>query len=266
MKTLIIFALVIYSSFAHPKMLTKDVRKALEKIKAVFSEEIKREGIVLNMKIVPAFQTSVASITPYCPHALSISERLINLENFKEQHLLKILCHEIGHIMAGAPFIEHYPFDSTELSHEGEADYFATLKCLKRIYSNDIKNQEYVKLLSSELISKIKMRGCRDAQCIRIVNIAYQTLKILEPDQVFSLEKKSNEVVEATIMMEYHPKAQCRLDTYIAGAVCPVDPYSDLVRYDQSVGVCHRAMEDPIFKLGSRPGCWFSPHDIFSYY
>ena len=63
----------------------------------------------------------------------------------------------------------------------------------------------------------------------------------------------SNEVSE---IYENHPQAQCRLDTYFAGAVCNV-PYSqDFDKKDPIAGSC---AEERGVKLGSRPHCWYHP-------
>lgn len=45
-----------------------------------------------------------------------------------------VLCHEIGHHLGGAP---KYGGFNTWGTNEGGSDYFATLKCLRRIFQND---------------------------------------------------------------------------------------------------------------------------------
>ena len=53
-----------------------------------------------------------------------------------------------------------------------------------------------------------------------------------------------------------HPDTQCRLDTYLAGALCEVADAIDVDNKDESAGVCYRALGD---STGVRPYCWFKP-------
>jgi hypothetical protein len=55
---------------------------------------------------------------------------------------------------------------------------------------------------------------------------------------------------------QYHPKAQCRLDTYFQGALCSISFGQDFSNTDQLVGACSAEAE---FEKGSRPKCWFNP-------
>ena len=52
-----------------------------------------------------------------------------------------------------------------------------------------------------------------------------------------------------------HPRSQCRLDTLLAGILCPVDPYEEFDDEDYKVAACH-ANFYPEF---SRSRCWFNP-------
>jgi hypothetical protein len=52
-----------------------------------------------------------------------------------------------------------------------------------------------------------------------------------------------------------HPKAQCRTDTYFAGAVCAKDA-GDILSDDPTVGACHSSLGDT---SGTRPLCWYNP-------
>jgi hypothetical protein len=45
-----------------------------------------------------------------------------------------VVCHEIGHLMGGMP---RYAQNRNHMSTEGQADYFAMNKCLKRTWTND---------------------------------------------------------------------------------------------------------------------------------
>ena len=60
--------------------------------------------------------------------------------------------------------------------------------------------------------------------------------------------------VDATFVK--HPIPQCRLDTYIAGALCNIDPDEPTSFLDPAVGTCAR--KDG-YEIGVRPRCWYKP-------
>ncbi len=61
-----------------------------------------------------------------------------------------------------------------------------------------------------------------------------------------------------TKMFDAHPAAQCRLDTYLAGAVCAKSKDLALSDTDPTVGTCAQENGDV---LGVRPLCWYVPFD-----
>ena len=54
-----------------------------------------------------------------------------------------MLCHELGHHLGGTPTKDSASWASTE----GQADYFATLKCLRKVFRKD-DNVTYVTQLN----------------------------------------------------------------------------------------------------------------------
>jgi hypothetical protein len=53
-----------------------------------------------------------------------------------------------------------------------------------------------------------------------------------------------------------HPATQCRLDTYIQGALCEKSYTEEIGQQDEVSGVCHGSLG---MKTGLRPRCWFKP-------
>jgi hypothetical protein len=178
-----------------------------------------------------------------------------------------VLCHEIGHHLGG------YPFSSNWAADEGSADYFSTLSCARDLW----KNQKAKNALSRELITAYPKSLC-DAQYSNEddQNLCYRTL--LGGKSLGSLlaalggtkaayETPDKKVVSSTV--HTHPAGQCRLDTYIAGALCTQDfdpsviPGKDLGSKRNSKDAeaasgrftCLRTE----FKVGPRPLCWFKP-------
>ena len=52
-----------------------------------------------------------------------------------EDTLMVVVCHELGHVLGGFPEVPDYPCPKNSV--ERQADYFATAKCLKRVFAND---------------------------------------------------------------------------------------------------------------------------------
>lgn len=50
-----------------------------------------------------------------------------------------VMCHEVGHHLAGFPMNDPAPLTRWESSNEGQSDYFASMKCFRSVYGNDTK-------------------------------------------------------------------------------------------------------------------------------
>lgn len=171
-----------------------------------------------------------------------------------EDSLMLVTCHEIGHHLGGAPKA------SSWASGEGQADYFTSLKCLRRIFA------AYPKDFDTASVPEIMVKECRKTfadefeakNCMRTkkasLNIMTLFSTINANDSAPAADQRDLNVVRRTF--HRHPKVQCRYDTLAAGAICPVDHNIDLSSRDETVGACHQKNGDA---FGLRPRCWFAP-------
>lgn len=169
-----------------------------------------------------------------------------------------IVCHEVGHILGGAP-----KYEGIEASSEGQADYFATLKCLKRVFKRDFLKSS---VLPFELPSTVQQQ-CSEAYsneedyqfCLKSAHISEQLAQLLaqltQSETMPNLQTPSDFVTRTTIINNY-PSAQCRLDTYLSGSLCNKDEKTLLDDADESLNVCN---QDEINANGYRPLCWYAP-------
>lgn len=172
-----------------------------------------------------------------------------------------VVCHELGHHIGGQPKKKSW-FGSSWASNEGQADYFATSKCLRKFMENDdnasiIADMEIPAFViekceaqfSTEkdvlLCKRGAMAGLSLADLFKDLRNLTTPLKFDTPD---------TRVVSTTD--HNHPQPQCRLDTYWNGALCDVDAYTDVSDDDYRVGTCARADG---YESGIRPLCWFKP-------
>lgn len=167
-----------------------------------------------------------------------------------------VICHEIGHQMGGAPRLDG---DTYWASIEGQSDYFATAKCLRRLWMK--KNNS--KALQGKIIPEILMQKCSEQWkaiqdrelCLRSGLAAESVAQVFASLKTFSkppkFETPDSKVVKKTD--NSHPAPQCRLDTYLAGALCEIS-YLDDLGDDEFKGACHMRSGQ---QIGLRPACWF---------
>ena len=171
-----------------------------------------------------------------------------------------VACHELGHHNGGAPKIAGW-FGNDWATNEGGADYFATLKCLRRFFAED-DNEAILKDLD---IDPVASAACtaqfsnRQDQllCLRtslagqsVANL-FQALKKETTPPTFGTPDKS----EVRRTNDNHPATQCRLDTYLAGMVCVAKESEEPSATDYKQGSCYT----PRDTIGFRPRCWFAP-------
>ncbi len=138
--------------------------------------------------------------------------------NGSEDTFALILCHETGHLYGGRPWGEEY----NKLSVEGQADYWASSVCLRKI----------LPALSDRTPSQESLVYCGgQSMCARSVD-AFLALTAQFADNR-SLPHPHLETPDETVVSTLqftHPSPQCRLDTFMAG-----------------------------FRHLPRPVCWFKP-------
>jgi hypothetical protein len=166
-------------------------------------------------------------------------------------------CHEIGHHLGGFPKEKELLWSSTE----GQADYFANLKCMKELLRGDPKNAKAFEL---------KLPGNIVRRCKKIypdeesVNICLRSTKAAEDAYKFLQAKESGKDADESLFNRFmlpvsetimrYPEITCRAETAYRGAIC--DQQGELSDTDETAGVCHKKNGD---RLGMRPACWFKP-------
>jgi len=171
-----------------------------------------------------------------------------------------VLCHELGHHLGGFPFV----FDWA--ANEGQSDYFSTLSCARQLWSDD----EEKNLKAGEAIGDYPRQLCDDAffgAAQNKINVCYRSmlgglslanlLGALGGSDAVSVGTPDIKVLAKT--NGRHPAAQCRLDTYVSGALCQSDFDFSLIpetEASSALNTCHRSSG---YRHGLRPRCWFHP-------
>lgn len=183
--------------------------------------------------------------------------------------LALVLCHEIGHHLGGAPIVMRH---DGEGSDEGQADYFATSKCMRRIFygtdqttyvqSQRNQNQSPQNRFIFQQCQRKYQRLHDQAVCARTgqasVRLTEIIANILNSENQIKINRPSLVTPDRTVqafMLEGYPSVQCRLDTLWSGALCDVDFNQPFSGTDLRVGACNIQRSDI---SGTRPACWFS--------
>ena len=133
-----------------------------------------------------------------------------------------VICHEAGHHLGG------YPFVSSWASNEGQSDYFASQSCLKNIWRDDLITnasfRESVNPVAKDQCDSIYVEKADQDLCYRTAMAGKSVADLLatlgKQDLPSFLTPDENRVMRT---YNSHPKAQCRLDTYLSGALCTVE-------------------------------------------
>lgn len=169
-----------------------------------------------------------------------------------------VICHEIGHHIGGAP--KKGPNSAPWSSNEGQADYFATLKCLRKVFEGDNNSEAIGKVKVPEIVSAECEYAPDKDICVRTSMAGLAISHVSADIRKVSLPTfETPDPAEVKETFEKHPLPQCRLDTYFQGAICQVDKEIQVSQKDPLQGTCHEAHGHT---RGLRPGCWFDPWSI----
>ena len=144
---------------------------------------------------------------------------------------------------------------------EGQSDYWATLKCLRRIFKDEdndsiIQNFEIPPLVYSECKNSFPIKKETDL-CIRLAMASHGLTKISAVVRRTSspqFETPDSAVVSQNY--DKHPLPQCRLDSFFQGALCPQSFKKNVSQQNDLLGTCHPRSGD---QSGLRPLCWYHP-------
>lgn len=177
----------------------------------------------------------------------------LNQPEIDEDVLTLIICHEVGHTLGGAPFLGHR-------SIEGQSDYYATSKCLPRLWSqqdNEIiwEQTEEQDIAENKCYAAHSDRS-RAQLCVRSLRAAHKLGQYFARSQgkepVPSLTTADSFVQERGFYYTDYPSNQCRVDTMVSGGLCVLDLYAPVDIYRAKNSGCSSG-------VGARPLCWHQP-------
>jgi hypothetical protein len=180
-----------------------------------------------------------------------------------EDAWVMVICHELGHAIGGAPLSRAFapPGRETLLTNEGQADYFAALKCARRFHraypaavAGDAPDEAirtacaaaHADVEDARICERTSVAGVALGKVLRdLFNPGGVAPTIATPDR--SIARRTNPL---------YPSPQCRLDTYFQGSLCEVPAELALHARRADIGTCHPRNGHT---TGSRPLCWYRP-------
>lgn len=236
--------------------------RVIDKVEKVYKPIIKEMGanLVIERKWDDGTVNAYARQSGSTWH-VAMFGGLARHETITEDGFATVVCHEIGHHIGGAPKKSSW-WGSSWASNEGQADYFGTSKCLRKMMENEDNativanmdipahvtkkcNANFTNAEDVTMCQRGSMAGLSLANLFRSLRNLSQELKFTTPD---------SNVVSST--NHNHPAPQCRLDTYFQGALCDVDHNTDVDQDDALIGTCNRVDN---YVDGVRPKCWYKP-------
>lgn len=179
-----------------------------------------------------------------------------------------VLCHELGHHLAGFPFTGSRSW----AANDGQSDQFATQVCMRKVLGDEtIINSKFARSVDPTAKRACDRAWHTDSDrnlCYRITDGSKSIATLLAHGRKVSFDTPDTRRVYTTDMR--HPGGQCRLDTFLAGAVCNAQTWEDALipgkgksdrnsrsaERESAEVSCHTANGD---SMGSRPRCWFAP-------
>ncbi|TDJ04058.1 MAG: hypothetical protein E2O68_08865 [Deltaproteobacteria bacterium] len=186
-------------------------------------------------------------------YTITIFGGYLNNPNLTFDSLSLLLCHELGHILGGAPKRHDDGGNLTWSSVEGQADFFAP-KCLISFLKSNPEFDGTEVFLDETNVPENLLFECESiydrALCLRVLKASMDLIKVFrynenhKGESLPSFNNPDPTVVDT--IWEKHPNLQCRLDTYVAAILDRPRPKCWFFITKSSIRQCHKEWPQPI--------------------
>lgn len=234
----------------------------LDKLEATFKADVERVGDKLSINRLWSNGTVNASAQRMGKtQVLNMYGGLARHQETNLEGFAIVACHEFGHHNGGAPKMGGW-FSPGWATNEGGSDYYATLKCMRRLFADE----DNAAALDGIEIDPFAREACETAFtdivevniCLRSALGGQSVANLFHALGGYRGEKPSFTTPDPSVVRKTdnsHPASQCRLDTYFQGAICAVAVNNQLSNDDYKEGSCYTGRDSS----GTRPLCWFKP-------
>lgn len=237
-----------------------EVIKTLERSYTSFAKNNYQATLIFEKNWLNETINAQATIDPTNPKIwkVQVSGGMARAYGMTKDAFALVLCHELGHYMGGAP--NSYLYGGWP-SAEGQADYWATSKCLKKYFYElqplTFHENSFVPIKATDDCLSVYRNPLEQKICIRSMMASLEFANFLNilahPKVAVQFEAPDTRVVKGTNFNDY-PRPQCRFDTLYQGALCPISFTQVTSDTHSSISSC-TSYDIP----GARPRCWFFP-------
>lgn len=210
-----VLAQLTYSEYLEVKLAVEmafDDLKRNEHDTLVINEPVAgQEDYWWNLDVVHASYSSTEK-EGHSEHHIFLFGGFMRQQWMTKDSLALTACHELGHGLGGDPYKD------SGSSTEGQADYYATDKCLKVVF-NYLNTSEYA---FDDYISDFCSRNSDDLfYCERAMESLKGDIAFFKSiGQNVKLDGHSNIIADfIDTSPRYYPDAQCRIDTMVHGII-----------------------------------------------
>jgi hypothetical protein len=196
--------------------------------------------------------------------SVNLYQGLLDAKRLNPDSLRMVICHELGHLFAGAPR-KNIPMEwdgpiasdgMSYMSSEGQADYYASAVCFRKLLENSQIDYPLDRSrVGPHFLSKCQIKGQLETNdldiCLRAGMAGFDFLNLAYEFDI-SCENHS-EHIASQIIRDAYPDRQCRLDTFIQGSFCNIDMPLVMDFFDDQKNTC-------FLPQAGRTKCWY-PHD-----
>ncbi|MBS1958360.1 MAG: hypothetical protein JST80_02715 [Bdellovibrionales bacterium] len=240
----------------------------IDKVSSFYSPIIASKGGKLNVNRKWTDGTVNASATRQGKTwTVNMYGGLARFQGMTSDGFAMVMCHELGHHLGGFPRVKGIFGINSWASNEGQADYFATMKCFRRVFENEDNVDALSNVSVPEAVTEACSKTFKSQKEIALCQRAGMTSKVLA-DTLYALGRRGSpsrepatapsfttpSTAEVSTTDNDHPLAQCRLDTYMAGAICGMPYTEDFAQDNATGGACAEERGD---KYAFRPHCWY---------
>ncbi|MGB0454751.1 MAG: hypothetical protein ACPGJV_13665 [Bacteriovoracaceae bacterium] len=243
--------------------MTKEIfNEILDRVKDVYEPLVAEQGAVFEIQR----DWSNSTVNAYAQQIgnrwiIKMFGGLARHEKITPDGFALVACHEMGHHLGGAPLYAHVRW----ASNEGQADYYTTLKCSRKIWENDDNVAIINQRITDGKVDEYALKACGDiysnaeekAICVRAAMGGFALGTLLgHLGRTGDVDFQTPDKKVVTRTQDRHPHAQCRLDTYFQAALCSVSHDINPDIKSETIGMCTRAEK---YSVGNRPLCWYRP-------
>lgn len=199
-------------------MTEKDFDESIAELEAIYAPVVAAQGATL---VIEKYWSS-KTVNAFARRFEADEWRIMFFGGMaRHKHMTRdgfslIVCHELGHHLGGEP---RFQGDVAWSSTEGQADYYSTIDCLQNLWAR-ADNGPHLKDVPASLIAHCQSEADSDL-CQRVGMAGLSAARLFSSLVWFSklpqFETPDTSVV--TTSNGGHPKAQCRLDTYLQGTL-----------------------------------------------